>query len=428
MVSSIKHLINSRDTRRKLELMFLVIAAVRILSQIPVPGVDATVLKSWLQQNSNDAFNLFSAMTGGSFENFSVMALGITPYITASIIIQLMSVVIPTLASWQKNGESGKKMTEKVTAILGVLLALMQSCAMAIGFGKNGMIADINVWKVLSVTVFMTVGTGLCIYLGHILTEKSIGNGASVLIMINIMSRIPSMISSLFSKDIVKTLISIAVMVIVVLFVVYMGEGVRNIPVQYARKMSPTGEEGYIPVKVNLANVIPVIFASSVMAVPQLVASVIGKGYGSGYSKMFLEMLSQANWINKEHPVYILGMFMFLVLIAFFAWFYTPIVFNPMEIAENIRKQSGVIPGVRLGTETESCLETVSNCMTFIGTAMMLFVIIIPIACSALFGVDVNMGGTSIVIVVGVALEIVQQISLEMAGTNYTGFIRREQG
>lgn len=247
MINSIKQALTTRDIRRKLEIIVGIIFLTRVISMIPVPGVDASVFKQWMASNSNDALNLFSAFTGGSFENFSMFALGITPLITAQIVIQLMAGVIPALAKLQKKGEHGQKVTKFITNVVGIVLAAIQSLCMAIGFNKSGMITGNAIISAISITVFMTVGTGIMMYLAHIITEKAIGNGVSVLLMANIISRMPGQFASM-AKSVVegksKTVAAlsivgfIALLLLMIIVIIYMTEGYHPLHVQYSQKMS----------------------------------------------------------------------------------------------------------------------------------------------------------------------------------------------
>lgn len=430
--------LTSREIRHKLELMVLIIFLTRVISMIPVPGVDATIFKQWMAANSNDALNLFSAFTGGSFENFSMFALGITPLITAQIIIQLLTSVIKPLSKLQKKGEHGQKVLKRITNIVAVILAAVQSCCMAIGFSKNGLISGNGALCVIFITVSMTAGTGIMMWLGHILTEKSIGNGVSILLMANILSRMPSQFKELFvgltkSKNMYVKIGSVAaavlVLIIMVVVIIYMSEGYHPLHVQYSQKMSQSGEEaetGQIPIKVGISGVMPVIFASSIMAIPQLVATIAGKGYGSGYSKIILNMMSQKNWFDNENPIYGIGLLIYLALIVFFAFFYLPITFNAAEVSDNIRKTGGFIPGVRAGEDTEMYIQNISRRLTTIGVIMLICVTVIPIAICGSLGLSTTISGTSLIIVIGVVTETMQQIQLEMAGRNYCGILCRD--
>lgn len=435
MINSIKQALTTRDIRRKLEIIVGIIFLTRVISMIPVPGVDASVFKQWMASNSNDALNLFSAFTGGSFENFSMFALGITPLITAQIVIQLMAGVIPALAKLQKKGEHGQKVTKFITNIVGIVLAAIQSLCMAIGFNKSGMITGNAVLSAIAITVFMTAGTGIMMYLAHIITEKAIGNGVSVLLMANIVSRMPGQFASM-AKNVVdgksKTVAVlsivgfIALLLLMIIAIIYMTEGYHPLHVQYSQKMSQSGEDaetGQIPVKVGISGVMPIIFASSLMAIPQLIATIAGKGYGSGYSKIFLNMMTQKNWFDNDHPIYAVGLLIYLALIVFFAFFYLPVTFNAAEISDNIRKTGGFIPGVRAGENTENYIQSISRRLTSIGVVMLICVTVIPMVICGSLGITTTISGTSLIIVIGVVTETMQQIQLEMAGRNYCGIL-----
>ena len=438
MINTIKQALTTREIRRKLELMVFVIFITRVISMIPVPGIDASVFKQWMAVNSNDALNLFSAFTGGSFENFSMFALGITPLITAQIVVQLLGSVIPSLGKLQKRGEHGQKVTKRITNIVGIVLAIVQSCCMAIGFNKGGLISGNGVLCVILITTFMTAGTGIMMWLAHILDEKSIGNGVSILLMANILSRMPGQFASLFkslakdkSTPIAALSITAAVLVFaaIIIVIIYMTEGYHPLHVQYSQKMSQSGEDaetGLIPVKVGISGVMPVIFASSLMAIPQLIAAIAGKGYGSGLSKIVLNMMSQKNWFDNDNPVYGLGLLVYLALIVFFAYFYLPITFNAAEVSDNIRRTGGFVPGVRAGEDTEQYIQYISRRLTSIGVVMLICVTVIPIIICGTLGLNSTIGGTSLIIVIGVVTETVQQIQLELAGRNYCGILCRD--
>ena len=437
MMNSIRQALTTKEIRRKLELMVIIVFFTRIMSMIPVPGVDTSVFKKWMSANTNDALSLFSAFTGGSFESFSMFALGITPLITAQIIMQMASIAIKPLAKLQKKGEHGQKVIKKITNICAIILTLAQSVCMGIGFNKSGMISG-GVIGIISLTVFITAGTGIMIWLSNILTEKTIGNGVSLLLMANITSQLPKQLKSLIvrltnGKSTWVSALSVAGAILTILvmtiLVIYMTEGYHPLHVQYSHKMSQSGEDaetGQIPMKVGVSGVMPVIFASVIMSIPQLIATLTGKGYGSGYSKIILEMLSQKNWFDNEHPMYAIGMLIYLALIVIFAFFYLTIAFNAAEVADNIRKSGGFVPGVRAGEDTEIYIQNISRYLATIGTVMLIVVTMVPIVLCGSLGLSTVISGTSMIIVIGVATETVQQIQLELAGRNYCGLLARD--
>lgn len=437
MVQTIKQALTTREVRRKLELMILAVFLVRVCSMLPVPGVDASVFKKWISSNANDALTLFSAFTGGSFENFSIFALGITPLITAQIIIQLLGVVISPIGRLQKQGEHGQKILKMVTKIMAVALAFLQSLCMGIGFQKSNMITG-GMFGIAMVTVFMTAGTAAMIWLADVLTKKTIGEGTSLLLMANIVYGFPKQFRSLIvnltnGKELWVQVVSLTIAALLILAVmvviIYMSEGYHPLQVQYSQKMSQSGEDaqtGQIPVKVGIISVMPIIFASTVMSMPQLLATIIGKGYGSGYSKIFLEMLSQKNWFDKEHPEYAFGLLIYLALIIFFSFFYLTITFNAAEISDNIRRAGGFVPGVRAGEETELYIQSISRRLTTIGVVMLILVTVVPIVICGTLDINSSISGTSLIIVIGVGTELMQQIKLELAGRNYSGILCKE--
>lgn len=394
--------------------------------------------KQWMAVNSNDALNLFSAFTGGSFENFSMFALGITPLITAQIVVQLLGSVIPSLGKLQKRGEHGQKVTKRITNIVGIVLAIVQSCCMAIGFNKGGLINGNGVACVILITTFMTAGTGIMMWLAHILDEKSIGNGVSILLMANILSRMPGQFASLFKSLAKDKSTPIAALFNYSSYTNFCSYHYCNH--LYDRRISPaactvfTEDESVwrrrrnrsYPVKVGISGVMPVIFASSLMAIPQLIAAIAGKGYGSGLSKVVLNMMSQKNWFDNDNPVYGLGLLIYLALIVFFAYFYLPITFNAAEVSDNIRRSGGFVPGIRAGEDTEQYIQYISRRLTSIGVVMLICVTVIPIIICGALGLNSTIGGTSLIIVIGVITETVQQIQLELAGRNYCGILCRD--
>lgn len=436
MLKSIKNAFQIKELRKKLLFTLAMIVIVRIGSQIPVPGIDTTYFKKWFAQNADSAFNIFSAFSGGSFESFSLFALGITPYITASIVIQLLTVVIPALEQFQKDGEYGKKKLEWINRWTAVGLSFAESIAMAYGFGKSGLLPNMNIFRGIVIVVCLTGGSGILIFIGELIKKKGIGNGISVILAVNILSRVPASLTTLsenfvsgkrLAKASLATLVIIAVIVATLALVVLLNEAQRNIPVQYSRKMNGrqlTGSQASkIPVKVNVAGVMPVIFSSTILSIPQLVAAVVGKGYGSGISAFILNCVNQNNWFNPAAPQYSVGLIGYIVMMYFFGYFYTSISFNALEVADNLKKQGGCIPGLRPGKPTEEYIEKVVNHMVFIGTTGLLGIVMIPTVLNGLFGAHVSFGGTSIIIIVGVVLETLVQIESEMQVRNLDGFL-----
>ena len=436
MFQTLRNAFKVKDIRSKIFYTFLMLVVVRLGSQLPIPGVDRSYFANWFSQQVGDAFNFFDAFTGGSFEEMSIFALNITPYITSSIIIELLTIAIPKLEEMQKDGEEGRKKLTAITRYVTVGLALLESIAMVIGFGRQGLIPDMTAMNVITVVVSLTAGSAFLMWVGERITEKGVGNGISIVLMINILSRVPSDITTLYetfvkpqtvAKGALAAVIILAVIVVTVLLVILLNGATRNIPVQYAKKMQGRkmvgGQSSSIPLKVNTAGVIPVIFASSLMSMPSIVAAFMGRGNGNGIGSKILKGLSQQNWFSLSNPVYTLGFVLYAVMIVFFAYFYTSITFNPIEVADNMKKQGGFIPGIRPGKPTQDYLEKILNYIIFIGAIGLLIVCTIPIVFNGAFGASVSFGGTSIIIIVGVVLETLKQIESQMLVRNYRGFL-----
>ena len=436
MLETLRNAFKIKDIRKKLFYTFMMLVVVRLGSQLPVPGVNRDYFSNWFaSQQSNGAFNFFSAFTGGSFERMSIFALNITPYITSSIIMQLLTIAIPKLEEMHRDGEEGRKKIQTITRYLTVGLALFESVAMAIGFGKSGLIEDMNVLSVLTVVAALTAGSAFLMWVGERITENGVGNGISIVLMINILSRVPQDIATLVDTFVrgksvahgaLAALIIIAVIVVTVILVILLNDATRKIPVQYAKKMQGRklvdGQSSCIPLKVNTAGVIPVIFASSLMSIPQIVMAFVQKS-ASGVGATILGMLNQNNWFNFKEPIYSVGLILYIVLIIFFAYFYTSITFNPIEVADNMKKQGGFIPGIRPGKPTTDYLNKILGYVVFLGAVGLTIVVLIPVFFNGVFGASVSFGGTSIIIIVGVILETLKQIESQMLVRNYRGFL-----
>ena len=436
MLETFRRAFQIKDIRKKIGFTFLMLIAIRIGSQLPTPGVNGEYIKQFFAQNTGEAFNLFNAFTGGSFEQMSVFALSITPYITSSIIIQLLTIAIPQLEEMQKDGEDGRKKIVAITRYLTVGLALFESSAMAIGFGRQELLVDYNFVNVVIVILTLTAGSALLMWIGERITENGVGNGISIVLVINIISRTPSDMHSLFQQFISgKTLASgglaaviiLAIIIAMVVFVVILQDGERRIAVQYSQKVlgrrSYGGQSTNIPLKVNTAGVIPIIFASSLMQFPIVIASFMGKGNGTGIGSEILKGLNQSNWCNPDNLKYSWGLVVYIILTVFFAYFYTSITFNPLEIANNMKKSGGFIPGIRPGKPTTEYLTKILNYIIFIGACGLIIVQVIPIFFNGWLGANVSFGGTSLIIIVSVVLETLKQIESQMLVRNYKGFL-----
>ena len=436
MFETLKNVFRVKEMRRKILYVVGMILIIRIGSQLPIPGVDSSVFKDWFSKNTGDAFNFFDAFTGGSFTTMSIFALNITPYITSSIIMQLLTIAIPALEEMHRDGEEGRKKITAITRYLTVGLALFESIAMAIGFGRQNLLGDMNIWKGIVVVVCLTAGSAMLMWIGERITEKGIGNGISIVLTVNIVSRIPSDLSLLYenfiknktiAKGMLAAVIIAAIILVVVVFVLILNGAERRIPVQYSRKMvgrkAVGGQSTHIPLKVNTAGVIPIIFASSLMSFPGIIAQLAGKANGTGIGSEIIRGLSSSNWCNPKQLQYSWGLILYVVLCVFFAYFYTSITFNPLEVADNIKKQGGFIPGYRPGKPTSDYLTRILNYVVFIGAVGLIIVAVIPFFFNGVFGANVSFGGTSIIIIVSVILETVKQIESQMLVRNYKGFL-----
>ena len=435
MFSTLKNAFKIKEIRKKLLFTLGMLVVIRLGSQLPVPGVDRHYFSNWFAQQTGDAFNFFNAFTGGSFLNMSILALNITPYITSSIIMQLLTIAIPKLEEMQKEGEDGRKKIASITRYVTVALALIESTALAITFGNNGALEEFNFFNVFTVIVALTAGSAFLMWIGERITEKGVGNGISIVLIINIISRIPQDMSQLFEQFVfgkaiavgaVAAIIILAIILVMVVLVIILNDGTRRIPVQYAKRIQGRkmvgGQTSSIPLKVNTAGVIPIIFASSLMQIPVIVCSFFGYR-GTGVWAHILRGLSSSNWCKPSEPVYSIGLVVYIVLVVFFAYFYTSITFNPIEIADNMKKQGGFIPGIRPGKPTSEYLTKVLNYIIFIGAVGLTIVCVIPFFFNGIFGASVSFGGTSLIIIVSVVLETMKQIESQMLVRNYKGFL-----
>ena len=444
MLKSLRKALSIEDIRKRLLYTFAMLIVVRLGSQLPTPGVDPTFIQNFFAQQTGDAFNFFEAFTGGSFTRMSVFALSITPYITSSIIIQLLTIAIPKLEEMQKDGEDGRKKIQTITRFVTVALALIESIAMVIGFGKSGLIEGYSAMTALErvrvsvmIVAILTAGSTLLMWLGERITERGVGNGISIILVINIVSRLPEDFIALYKSFVkgqsvlnatIAIVVILAVVVGTILFTVLLCGGERRIPVQYSKKVQGRrtygGNSSNIPLKVNTAGVIPVIFAQSLMTFPLIIMQIIKPNFDySSVGGKIIRALSSNNWFNRNNMILTLGVILYIVLIVFFAYFYTSLTFNPLEIANNMKKSGGFIPGIRPGKATSDYLTKILNRIIFIGAIGLTVVALIPVVFSGLFNANVSFGGTSIIIIVGVILETIRQIESQMVVRDYKGFL-----
>jgi preprotein translocase subunit SecY len=413
------------DLRNKILFTLFIIAVYRFGSHVPVPVVDVTQLNQAAQGGFLAFINLFS---GGGLTRFSVFSLGIMPYITSSIIMQLLTVVIPKLAQWQDEGETGVKKINQWTRYVTVVLALLQSTGLIFLFNNPQAVGlqtsifptgTFTVPNVLLIVLVMTAGTAMIMWLGELITQRGVGNGMSILIFVSVISRLPFEGNSILQaggagKFIVVLLIGIGIVVAIV----FMDQGQRRVPVQYAkrvvgRKMT-TGGSTYLPLKVNQAGVIPIIFATSVMYFPVLIASVVHAQWLQNFVN---------NYINNQRSL--LYMVILATLIIFFSYFYTAIQFDPVRTADNLRKQGGFVPGIRPGPPTADYLNDILVRITLPGSLFLAAIALIPTVVLAVWNLNqFPFGGTSMLIAVGVALETMKQIESQLMMRHYEGFLR----
>ena len=436
MLKTLQRAFQIKDIRKKILYTFMMLVVIRLGSQLPTPGVNSSYIQDFFAQNTGEAFNLFNAFTGGSFEQMSIFALSITPYITSSIIMQLLTIAIPKLEEMQKDGEDGRKKIASITRYVTVVLALIESTAMAVGFGRQGLLKEYNFVNAAIVVLTLTAGSAFLMWAGERITEKGVGNGISIVLVINIISRVPNDINSLYEQFVkgksiasatLAALVILAIILALVVFVVILQGGERRIAVQYSQKMQGRrtygGQSTHIPLKVNTAGVIPIIFASSLMQFPIVIASFLGKGNGTGFGSEILRGMNQSNWCNPQNIKYTWGLIVYIVLTVFFAYFYTSITFNPMDIANNMKKSGGFIPGIRPGKPTIEYLTKILNYIIFIGACGLVLIQVVPIFFNGCLGASVSFGGTSLIIIVSVILETIKQIESQMLVRNYKGFL-----
>ena len=419
------------DLRRKIFFTLSIMALFRFGSVIPTPGVSyQNVQKCLSQVQTGGLFGLINLFSGGALLQLSVFALGIMPYITSSIIIQLLTVVIPRFEALKKEGQSGSAKLTQYTRYLTIGLAILQSSGLIavartpgrLFSGCNEAIIPDTSWsRIITMVIVMTAGTSVIMWLGELITDRGVGNGMSILIFTSIAAGFPGQLWSIkLSKGLFTFLFVLALGMLIVAAVVFVEQAQRRIPVQYAKRQigsrSYGGASTYIPIKVNQAGVIPVIFASSLLYIPSLIANLTN-------SKAAWVVWIQSNFVRGDHPIYIAAYFF---MIIFFTYFYVSITFNPEEVADNMKKYGGFIPGIRAGRPTAEYLQYVLSRITAPGSLYLGLVSIIPIIALVLFGASQNFpfGGTAILIVVGVGLDTAKQIESQLQQRSYEGFLR----
>ena len=440
MFKTLRDALKIKDIRSRIIYTFLMLVIIRIGSQLPIPGVNTAVFSAWFAAQTANGMGFFDAITGGSFYNMSIFALNVSPYITSSIIMQLLTIAIPKLEEMQKDGEDGRKKIASITRYVTIGLALIESTAMTIGVSRGGYLVPAEGFNkaltYITIVITLTAGSAIMMWMGERITEKGVGNGISIILAINIISRMPNDFATLFDQfiagksiqiGILAAVIILAIVIGMVFFVVLLQDGVRKIPVQYSKKIQGRkqvgGQSTHIPLKVNTSGVIPVIFAQSLLQTPVIIANLLGKGNGTGIGSKILKVMNQSYWCNPKEPIYSIGLVIYIVLLIVFAYFYTSITFNPLEIANNMKKAGGFIPGIRPGKPTSDYLNKILNYIVFIGAIGLTIVAVAPIIFNGVFNANVSFAGTSIIIVVGVIIETLKQIESQMLVRYYKGFL-----
>jgi preprotein translocase subunit SecY len=431
MIAAFGKAFKTPDLRKKIFFTLSIMALFRFGSVIPTPGISYTNVQTCLSQvQTGGLFGLINLFSGGALLQLSVFALGIMPYITSSIIVQLLTVVIPRFEALKKEGQSGSAKLTQYTRYLTIGLAILQSSGLVAVARTPGrlfsgcsaeIIPDTSWSRILTMVVVMTAGTSVIMWLGELITDRGVGNGMSILIFTSIAASFPGQLWSIrLQKGLFVFLIVMAVGVLIVAAVVFVEQAQRRIPVQYAKRQvgsrSYGGASTYIPIKVNQAGVIPVIFASSLLYIPSLVVNLSN-------SQASWAVWIQQNFVTGDHWTYVIAYF---AMIIFFTYFYVSITFNPEEVAENMRKYGGFIPGIRAGRPTVEHLQYVLSRITAPGSLYLGLVAIIPVIALALVGATQNFpfGGTAILIVVGVGLDTAKQIESQLQQRSYEGFLR----
>ena len=436
MIDRIRNIFNIPELRKRILFTLGILLVVRIGAHIPIPGIDGEALGAAIQNFQNTLFGLYDMFAGGAFSRATLFALGIMPYISASIIIQLMGAVVPYFQRLQKEGEEGRKKITQLTRYGTVLISTMQAYGISIFLGSmtstiQGAVVPVvpnpGILFTFTAIVSLVTGTMLMMWLGERITERGIGNGISLIIMVGIMSRFPNVIITEVVyvqeglRGLLGEVILIAIMFVIVGCVVLLTQGTRKIPVQYAKRVVGRkiygGQATHIPMKVNTAGVMPIIFAQSIMFIPTTIATFFTN------NEFFQSMM---RWFSFDHPFY---WFVFGTMIIFFTYFYTAIAFDPVQVSTTMKQQGGFIPGVRPGKKTAEFIDNILTRVTLPGSFSLAFIAIFPYILMQIMDIDFNLasffGGTSLLIVVGVGLDTIQQIESHLMMRHYDGFLSK---
>ena len=422
MIKALGNVFKVKELRNKVLFMLAMMAVYRLGAHIPVPGVDVALLQERLfGGNFGGALDFLDLFAGGALSNFTIFAMSITPYITASIILQLLTVVVPKLEELSKQGNEGRKKIAQYTRYGTIVLAVIQAIGITLYIRRFGAVPNATAFDIALIIVSLTAGTAFLMWLGEQITDKGIGNGISIIIFTSIISRFPSDMYNTYELlqagtiSILNVLIFAVLAIIIIAGIIFVQQGERRIPVQYSKRIVGRrvygGRSTHIPMKINQAGVIPVIFASSVLLFPGIIAQVLPYDWATGL----------ANAISPGSTLY---MVLYGLMILFFTYFYTAITFNPEEVADNMKKYGGFIPGIRPGRPTINYLDRVLMRVTLAGAIFLTIVALLPFAMQPLTGVTISFGGTSLIIMVGVALKTMEQIESHLLMRHYEGFMK----
>lgn len=420
MLSTLRNAWKIPDLRARILFTLMMIVIFRLGSAVPVPGIDSAALAAAFSNSEDGLLGLFNLMSGGNFKTFTIFALGISPYITASIVLNLLQIAFPALEALAKEGEVGRKKIAQYTRYLTVVLALIQGIGFSLGYFQSFFINP-GAWSTFIAVLTLTAGTAFLMYLGEKITDKGIGNGISLFIFAGIIASLPSAILNMYTNlrlgqmNIIQVLIFAVLAVIIIMGIIFIQQGQRKIPVQYAKRVVGRkmygGQTTHIPLKVNQAGVIPVIFAISILMFPATIAAFFP---GSGFA-MFV-----GKWLSQTGLIYNI---LYVLLIVFFTYFYTTITFNPIEVADRLKTNGGFIPGIRPGRPTAEHLSKSLNKITVVGAIFLAVIAIMPNILGAITSTNFSFGGTSLLIVVSVSLETMKQVEGQMLMRHYEGFL-----
>ena len=426
-----------KTTRKKLLITMSIMFALLIGYQIPLPGINTEYLHMLNSAFSSGAGGIVNAITGGSFSRMSVFALSVTPYITASILLQLLTVIVPSLEKLSKSGSVGTQKMEKITLGITGIIAVIESIGLAVGLGKNGLFNTYNAWTVVYATVVWTVGACVLVWVGQMITKKFIGNGISLILLFNILSTLPTEVMNIWSyfaheasieKQILIAVCIAVLFILIIAYVVVLNNAEERLHITNANKSGfrmTSANDNILPLKVNMGGVMPIIFASSIMSFPVMIASIIGIE-NETWQKVF-DVLNQGNWFRAEYMWTSIGAIVFVALAYVFSYFYFAISFNANEIAESLRKNGSVINGLRPGQPTADFLAKEAKHLLVIGTTMLIVVAMLPIVLTGVLNMPAtSFGGTTAIIIVGVLLEMKSMLYAKTSSVSYKSLFKKK--